>query len=133
MKSLFKALTWLVGIVVVLVAAVAIGVLTLVDPNDFKEEIAAAAKENTGRELTIVGDMEMTVFPWLGVKIGKVTLGNAAGFKSDVFAGSERVEARVHVVEAARRRRRAPGEPRVLQGLRRGQAVLGVRLQKAAE
>ena len=97
MKSLFKALTWLVGIVVVLVAAVAIGVLTLVDPNDFKEEIAAAAKENTGRELTIVGDMEMTVFPWLGVKIGKVTLGNAAGFKSDVFAGSERVEARVQL------------------------------------
>ena len=80
MKSLFKALTWLIGIVVVLVAAVAIGVLTLVDPNDFREEIAAAAKENTGRELTIAGDMEMTVFPWLGVKIDKVTLGNAAGF-----------------------------------------------------
>ncbi len=97
MKSLFKVFAWLIGIVVVLVAAVAIGVLTLVDPNDFKEEIAAAAKENTGRELTIEGDMEMTLFPWLGVKIGKVTLGNAPGFKSDVFAGSDRVEARVQL------------------------------------
>lgn len=82
MKSLFKVFAWLIGIVVVLVAAVAIGVLTLVDPNDFKEEIAAAAKENTGRELTIEGDMEMTLFPWLGVKIGKVTLGNAPAARS---------------------------------------------------
>ena len=46
MKSLFKALTWLVGIVVVLVAAVAIGVLTLVDPNDFKELASSFDEES---------------------------------------------------------------------------------------
>lgn len=97
MKQLFKGLAWLVGLVVVVLVAAVVLVPMLVDPADYKAEIAAAAKEHTGRDLSIEGDLSMTVFPWLGVKVGKVSLGNARGFADVPFAATERVEIRVEV------------------------------------
>jgi AsmA protein len=70
----------------------AVAIPALIDPNDYKDELGAAAKEHTGRDLTVDGDVSMTVFPWLGVKIGRATLGNGAGFSSSPFASAERVD-----------------------------------------
>lgn len=104
MKSLFKIVAWLLGILVLLVGLAAVLVPVLFDPNDYKDEVAAAVKEQTGRELRIPGDLAMTVFPWLGVEVGEVELGNAPGFSDEVFARSMRAQVRVKLMPLLERR-----------------------------
>jgi AsmA protein len=66
-----------------LVALVVLGVLVivwLVDPNSFKSKIEAAVRDRTGREFTLVGDIELGFFPWLSLGTGEGRLGSPAGF-----------------------------------------------------
>jgi AsmA protein len=56
---------------------VALGVGTLVltvDPNRYKESITRLVKEKKNRQLTIRGDLKLTVFPRLGVEVGPAAL-----------------------------------------------------------
>lgn len=71
---------------VALVAAAAVVLPFVVDPNDYKDEIAAAVEEKTGREMAMPGDIGLSIFPWLGVELGEVRLANAAGFGEAPFA-----------------------------------------------
>ena len=98
MKTLIKLLMWLVLAVVVVVGAAIVLIPMLVDPNDYKAEIADATKAQTGRELKIEGDLKMTVFPVLGVEVGPLSLSNAEGFSAPVFLKSERTQVRVNVM-----------------------------------
>jgi uncharacterized protein involved in outer membrane biogenesis len=88
----------------VLAALVALGVLAAVlvaalfDPNDYKSVVTDAFQARTGRTLALDQDLKLSVFPWLAVETGGVTIGNAAGFggaDGDAFATVERVAARV--------------------------------------
>jgi AsmA protein len=69
-----------------LVALVVLGVLVvvwLVDPNSFKSNIEAAVRDATGREFSLVGDIELGFFPWLALRTGEGRFGNAPGFGPD--------------------------------------------------
>lgn len=68
-------------IAVVGAAVVVSALLVLVDPNDFKPQIISAVRENTGRELTMDGDLHLAFFPYLAVTISGVQLGNSEGFE----------------------------------------------------
>lgn len=66
-----------------LLAIVAIAVVLVAlffDPNDYRDEIAAELSSATGREIAIEGDLELTVFPWLSVSTGRITMASAEGF-----------------------------------------------------
>lgn len=80
MKALFKIIGWLVVGVVLLAIGLVVALTIFVDPNDFREEIASAVKKQTGRDLSIEGDLELTYYPWLGLSTGKVVLANREGF-----------------------------------------------------
>lgn len=67
------------SLVVVIVAAMVLATV-LIDPNDYKDEISKAVFDSTGRQLTFDGDIKLSVFPWVGVTTGGVTLSNAPGF-----------------------------------------------------
>lgn len=67
------------ALIALFVAAVVILVAT-VDPNAYKAEISQAVKKATGRELVFEGDIGLNLFPWLGLEVGPVALGNAPGF-----------------------------------------------------
>jgi len=103
MKTFLKIVAGLVGLVVVVVVVAAVAVPTFVDPNDYKQRIASEVEAATGRPLRIPGDIDLTVFPWLGVDLGTVELGNAAGFPGDVFARTERARVRVKLLPLLRR------------------------------
>jgi len=93
-----KLIKWVLLAILLLavVAAGAVGYLVAtLDPNDYKPQIAAQVKKATGRDLTISGDIEWSLFPWLGLDLGKTTLANPPGFSSPVFAGVDQVQ--VHV------------------------------------
>ena len=80
MKKPLKTGLLIVGALIALfVAACAILVAT-VDPNAYKAEIAKAVKDATGRDLVFEGDIGLHFFPWLGLDVGTVALGNAPGF-----------------------------------------------------
>lgn len=95
-----KALKIIIGLVVALVLIVAVGMAALlifVDPNDYRGQIETAVKDQTGRTLAIEGDIRLSVFPWLGLELGRVRLGNAPGFGDTPFAevGEAQVRAKL--------------------------------------
>src|SRR5680860_368802 len=85
MKWLIRILIGVVLLVLVFVIGAVVLVAT-VDPNDYKQRIESAAKQATGRELTLQGNIELSFFPWLGLQLGAASVGTAAGFGDEPFA-----------------------------------------------
>ena len=81
-----KILAWLIAAFVAVFALGAIFLALFFDPNDFRDDIAEAVKERTGRDLVIEGDLSVAFFPWLAIDVGHTTLGNAPGFGDKPFA-----------------------------------------------
>ncbi|WP_462325767.1 AsmA family protein [Desulfoplanes sp.] len=86
------------ALLVLLVAVSLAALYIFVDPNDYKDDIAAVVKTQTGRELSIPGDINLSVFPWLGLEMGPVSLGNAPGFSDKVFAGIDKTQLRIKIL-----------------------------------
>lgn len=95
MGKLFKILGVLIGVILLLLVAAVVIIPLVIDPNDYKDEITAQVKEQTGRELLIGGDIDLSLFPWLGLELGKAELGNAEGFGEKPFAAVQGVALKV--------------------------------------
>lgn len=96
-----KVLKWLVGGLCVLVLLVGVGMAALVylvDWNDFRDTIQNQTKKHTGRDLTIAGDLNPSVFPWVGVSIGDISLANAEGFGTSPFAKMGSADVKVELL-----------------------------------
>ncbi|HEX9584465.1 MAG TPA: AsmA family protein, partial [Gammaproteobacteria bacterium] len=104
MKTLFKAVGIILVVVVVVVIGAAVALPMLIDPEDVKKEVTAKVREETGRELKIVGDVGFSVFPWLGLEMGRLEFGNPPGFQSPLFAATEKVGIRVKLMPLLERR-----------------------------
>ncbi|MGQ0656480.1 MAG: AsmA family protein [Chromatiales bacterium] len=98
MKKFLKILLSVLLVLVIAVGAAAVILPRVIDPNDYKEQIAAQVKKATGRELTLTGDLKLTVFPWLGVNTGAVALGNAPGFGEEPMFSADQVGVRVKLL-----------------------------------
>jgi len=86
MAKMFKILGTILGVLLLVLVAASVILPLVVDPNDFKGEIVSQVKQQTGRDLKIAGDLNLSLFPWLGVKIDSVELSNAKGFGNKPFA-----------------------------------------------
>ena len=86
MNRTLKILGIVVGVVVLLFAALLVAVAVLVDPNDYKDQITAAVQKSTGRQLTLDGKLQLAVFPTIRIAVGGATLSNAAGFGTEPMA-----------------------------------------------
>lgn len=95
MGRLLKVIGIFIGVVLLLVIAASIVLPMVISPNDFKGEIVKRVQQQTGRDMKIGGDLSLSVFPWLGVKIAEVELGNAKGFGSQPFVAIKRADVRV--------------------------------------
>lgn len=72
-----------------LILLIAIGIVALalfVDPNRFKSEISAEVYKQTGRHLTINGDIHWSFYPTIGLQVNDLVLSNAVGFGTKPFA-----------------------------------------------
>ena len=94
MRTLFKVFG---GLVLLLVAIIIIAPM-VINPNDYREEIQAVVKDKTGRDLSINGDLSLSVFPWVGIGINDVSLSNAAGFKAEHFAQIKEANVKVRLL-----------------------------------
>jgi AsmA protein len=98
-----KLLGIVLGGLVALIVVVLIGVRLFVDPNDYKDRIAKAVKSSTGRELTLSGQMKLSVFPWIALELGPASLGNPPGFSDQPFAAVKHVALRVKLLPLLRK------------------------------
>ena len=85
MKPLKIVITALLLIVLALLAVGGYLIATF-DPNEHKDKIITTVKQQTGRNLAIDGNIELSVFPWLGIRINNVALGNPPGLADNLSA-----------------------------------------------
>ena len=96
-----KPVKIILSIIAATVLLIVIAIFTLpllIDPNNFKSEIAAAVKDKTGRDLALPGELKLSIFPWLGISTGKMALGNAAGFQDQPFATLEESDIKIKLM-----------------------------------
>lgn len=75
-----KKIALLISIPFIAIIAALLVLVLLVNPNDFKPLIKEQVEAQTGRQLTIDGDIEWRFFPSIGFSIGKTALSNPEGF-----------------------------------------------------
>ncbi len=69
-----------VAILIVLLLAAVVVAVTVIDPNDYRDEISARAGTQLGREVALNGPLDLKLFPWLALEIADVEVGNPEGF-----------------------------------------------------
>ena len=90
MKLFFKITFALVLLLFIAIICFAV----IFNPNDYKDEISKLAKEQTGRELLIQGDISLSLFPWIGLDLGAIEISNAKGFGKKPFAKMKHLQVR---------------------------------------
>ncbi|MES1928464.1 AsmA family protein [Salinisphaera dokdonensis CL-ES53] len=98
MKRTFRILLAVVGVLVALVILAMIALPLFFDPNDYKAQINAAIERQIGREVDISGDIGLSVFPWLGLELGRVEVANAEGFGDEPMAEMNSAEISVKLL-----------------------------------
>ena len=94
MRWLFIAIGGIVGLILAAVAAMAL----LFNPNDYRDQLAAAVERETGRSFTLQGDISWSLFPRLSIELGAVRLGSGAGFPDTPLVSAEGLSAGMAVV-----------------------------------
>ncbi|MDH5711485.1 MAG: AsmA family protein [Gammaproteobacteria bacterium] len=100
MKKIIKIIVLLLFLVVL---AAAVFVYTF-DANKYKTEIASVAQALTGRTVTIEGDAEISVYPWIGIKLNNVVIDNGAGFSKQTFARIGQFDINVKIIPLLQKR-----------------------------
>lgn len=98
-----KLVGMVVGGLVVLLLLALLAVRLFVNPNDYKDRIAREVKSSTGRELTLSGPIKLSVFPWIALELGPVSLGNPPGFPAQPFAAVQHLSLRVKLLPLLRK------------------------------
>jgi AsmA protein len=80
MQKILRYLFIGLGTVVALLVAVVVIFVAVFDANAYKQDLADLVQQQTGRELQFQGDVSLTLFPALGMKLGAMTFANAPGF-----------------------------------------------------
>ena len=89
-----RCVRWIIGVLLALAVSIYLLVLALphlLNPNDYKTGITDLVRQKTGRELSIEGDIQLQISPWLDVTctLGKIRLADNALFPNSIFAESE--------------------------------------------
>ncbi len=94
MKSL-RILGIVFGVALVLVAAVIGALYALFDGEKVKTELTRVVMEQKQRKLDIAGPLELSVWPSIGIKLGRLTLSEPGGKAEFLALDSARVEVAV--------------------------------------
>lgn len=104
MGRILKLIAILVGAFVVLIVVASVLIVSLFDPNDYKDQIAGAVQQATGRKLTLEGDLSLKLWPHLRIAVGRAELGDAPGFGNAPFARIDGARLEVEILPLFARR-----------------------------
>jgi len=80
MHKIIRYVLLALGLIIIL-PIIAVGIFVAVfDANVYKQDLSDLVQEQTGRELQFQGDVSLTFYPALGMKLGAMRFANAAGF-----------------------------------------------------
>lgn len=95
-----RLIKWaLIGVgllLLVLIGGVAIFAANF-DPNDYRAELISQVEQRTGRSF-LIGDIKLSVFPWLGLESSELQLGNAQGFGEEPMLAAEFIKLKAAVL-----------------------------------
>ncbi len=72
------------------------------DANAYKQELADLVREQTGRELRFDGDVGLTLYPSLGMSLGRLSFANAPGFGDRPMLAVEKASVSVDLLSLLR-------------------------------
>src|SRR5690554_4743025 len=100
MLRALKILGLIILALIILLAVAVFAVTRLIDPNDFKPEISAAAREQANLDLAIPGNLAWTFWPWLGIEVGRTEVRVAD--EEELFAAFDQVRTSIAVMPLLR-------------------------------
>ena len=98
MKKLLKWILIIGGGLFLILILCLIMIPLFVDMNKYKAPLEEKISASIGREFSIKGDLELSLFPWAGVSFTDLYLGNPEGFKEKEFVRIKGLEARVKLL-----------------------------------
>jgi len=79
-RRILKLLVYIILVSLLFVAGAAGIFVATFDANSYKQELSDLVREQTGRDLQFFGDVGLTIYPALGMKIGAMSFSNEPGF-----------------------------------------------------
>ncbi|MCF6322930.1 MAG: AsmA family protein [Gammaproteobacteria bacterium] len=98
MKKTLKLIGIIISSLIALLLVAVLAIPVLFNPKDYRGEIEQLVSDAAGRDLSINDDIELSLFPWIGITIGRVTLANSAAFGTGQFASIERAEVKFRLL-----------------------------------
>ncbi len=98
MKKFFKWFGIIAGTLVVLVVLMLLIVPKFVNVQKFKPTIEKTVQEATGRSFVLGGDLKLSLFPWAGITLKDVSMGNPEGFGEKNFVTFSEFEVRMKLL-----------------------------------
>ncbi|WP_300465249.1 AsmA family protein [Desulfobacula sp.] len=98
MKRILKWLFIIGGVLVVLIVAAVIIIPQVIDVHKYKPMIEQKVEAATGRSFRFGDEMDISVFPWVGVKLTDLHLGNPAGYSAKDMVSVKNFEVRLKVM-----------------------------------
>lgn len=98
MKSIFKWFVISSSVFLVLIIAAILIIPQVVDVKKYKPMIEQKIVEATGRSFTLGDDIDLSLFPWVGVRLTDLHLGNPAGYKEKEMVSVKNFEVRLKVM-----------------------------------
>ena len=98
MKGIIKWVFIIGGSFLVIIIAAVLIVPHFIDVQKYKPMIEQKVSQATGRSFTLGGKIDLSVFPWVGVKLTDIHLGNPAGFGKKDMAYVKNFEVRLKVM-----------------------------------
>ena len=98
MKRLLKWILGLTAALVVLVAAAVVLVPMFLDVQHYKPRVEELVSELTGRTFNMGDDIDLSVFPWIGIRLSDLRLANPEGFAAKDMVAVDGFELRLKVM-----------------------------------
>lgn len=103
MKKVFKWGLVIGGVLAVLFAVVVVVVVMALDVDKLKPRIEKEVSAATGRTFTMGEKLDLSFFPWVGVALSDVKLGNPKGFSEPDFVSIQDFEVRLKLLPLLRK------------------------------
>lgn len=97
-----KIAGYVVGGLLALVVLLLVAVVVFVDPNDYRDDIQRIVERETGRKLTLGGELKLSLFPWVALETGPASLSDAPGFGDEPFVSLQNARVSVRLLPLLR-------------------------------
>ena len=98
MKRILKWIGIIGGVFLIIVILAVFIIPKFIDVKKYKPEIEKKVAEATGRTFAFGEDMDVSVFPWVGVRLTDLHLGNPDGYKEKDMVTVQSFEVRLKVM-----------------------------------